>query len=320
MAQPTVSRWKRGQVAAKIETTYGTDAVLAAADLIEVRNIVFRVTQEQFRDERISGAITDLPDIPGARSAVLSFEALLRGAAVAYSASVKPEVDALLRACGLAATGSFGVGTEKWDYKPQSAATIGESVTAALFVENAPQGKLLGAFGTARFMNRVGQPAVLAVTLTGLYVAPADIALLTGTISTVQPPVFKSGAVTVAAYTPRVASFDVDLGNDVQLIQSANDAQGVAGVLIAWRRLLATLDPEAVTVATFDWHNKRDLGTLLATTWQVGTTQYNRIKYNAPKLQVLDITDIQRNGLRAYQIAAKLNANTGGDELTITAD
>lgn len=324
MAQPTVARWRRGSVAAKIETTYGTDPTLAAADIIWARNIAFKVNQEQVRDERIAGLLLDLPDIPGARSATLSFETILRGAAAAYSATVKPEVDALLRGLGLAAAGSFGVGTEKWDYTPQGGATIGESVTAALFAENSVQGKLLGAFGTGRLSARAGGELILAVTLTGLYVAPAAVTLITGTVPAVQPPIFKSGAVTVGAVLHKISTFDLDVGNDVQVVPSANDAQAVGSVIIAGRRFGLTMDPEAVVPGTYDWHAKRDApsnnGQGEAAAWQVGTVQYNRAKFSAPRTQVLDISETQRNGIRAFAVAAKLNATSGSDELTITFD
>lgn len=324
MAQPTVSRFRRASLAVKIETTYGTDPILAATDIIFIQNVTFKVQQEQFRDQRIAGLLAELPDVPGARWAQITGEAIVRGAGVAYSATIKPEVDALLRAAGLAAAGSFVVSAEKWTYTPQSGSTIGESVTAALFAENAPQGKLLGAFATFRLQHRVGQPLIMPFTLSGMYVAPADVALITATPPTVIPPVFKSGAVTVDAVTHRISSLDFDLGNVVNPIQSANDVQAVAGFLIADRRIGMTLDPEQVTVATYDWHGKRDAppngGQGAAASWQVGTVQYNRIKLSAPRLQVVDIAEGNRGGLRIFNITAKLNAQAGGDEVSIVTD
>lgn len=324
MAQPTVSRFKRASLAVKIETTYGIDATVAAADIIWIQNVLFKVQQEQFRDERMAGLIAELPDIPGARWAQITGEAVMRGAGAVYSASVKPELDALLRAAGLAATGSFVASSEKWTYVPQSGAIIGESVTAALFGENAPQGKLLGAFATLRFQHRAGQPLVVPFTLSGMYVAPADVALITATPGTVIPPVFKSGAVTVDAVVHRISSLDVELGNVVNPIPSSNDAQAVAGFLIADRRIGVTLDPEQVAVATYDWHAKRDAppnsGQGAVASWGVGTVQYNRIKLSAPRLQVVDIAEGNRGGLRIFNISAKLNAQAGGDEISIVTD
>lgn len=318
MAQPTVSRWRRAAVAVKIESTYGSDPTLASGDVVQCRNVVFRVSQAQQRDDRYSGLIWPLPDIPGARSATLSFEMLLRGAAVAYSASVKPEADAVLRACGMAAAGSFGAGTEKWDYTPQSAATMGESVTAALYAENAPHGKLLGCFGSFRLSLRAGEPAVLAVVLSGMYVEPADVSLITGTPAAIVPPVFKSAAVTYDSVTHAVSVVDFDLGNEIQLIPSANDAQAVAGFLIADRRPVASMDPHAVTVATYNFHNKRDIANQAALSLTVGGTQYNRVLPSAPKAQIVDVGETQRNGLKAYQLGLKLNPSVGGDEIKLS--
>jgi len=292
--------------------------------VILARNVVYRVNQAQFADERLTGLMARLPDIPGVRTAEISGEAFIRGAGAAYSASVKPELDAILRACGLAATGTFTVGAEKWEYKPQSGATIGESVTAALFTEvgtgAGPQGKIIGAFGTARLQGRAGEPAVLAFRLLGLYVAPGDVALVTGSVPTVQPPVFKSGAVTFGGVSHRAASLELDFGNDLQQLDSANDAQAVAAVLIAGRRPTITTDPELVATATYNAHGKRDAGTLDAASYQFGTAQYNRLKASAPKFQITDITDGQRNGVRIWNLAALLSASAGGDEYTLLYD
>lgn len=319
MAQPTVSRLRRASMPVKIETTYAANPTLAAADIVLVENAVFTALQEQARDERLSGLVAQLPDIPGGRTASIRGDAKLRGAGVAYSASVKPEVDALLRSMGFAAAGAFGVGTEKWDYTPQSGATLGESVTAGLYHENAPTGVILGAYGRGRIAMRAGAPAVISAELTGLYVEPTTETLLTATLPTVMAPVFRSGVVTFDAVTTfRVSSVDLDIGNDLQYLPSANDAQAYAGVIIADRRLVLTLDPEAVAVATYNFANKRDTQARVAVSWQIGTVQYNRILFSAPKVQILSIAETRRNGLLAYQLTCLLNADVGGDELKIS--
>lgn len=321
MAQPTVARYRRASLAVEIETTYGTNPTPAAADIILVENVVHTVLQEQARDERLSGLVAQLPDIPGGRTVSIRGDAKLRGAGVAYSASVKPEVDAILRAMGFAATGAFGIGTEKWDYKPQSGATLGESVTAGLYHENAPSGFALGAYGRGRIAMRAGAPAILSAELTGLYVEPTAETLLTATLPTVMAPVFRSGAVSFDAVTTfRVSSVELDIGNDLQYLPSVNDAQAYAGVIIADRRLVLTLNPEAVAVATYNFHSKRDTQARVSLTWQIGTVQYNRIKFSAPKTQILEVAETRRNGLLAYQLTCLLAADTGGDELTITFD
>ncbi len=317
MAQPTVSRWSRGALAIKTETTYGTDATPGSADIVFARNIAFRVVQAQFRDDRIAGASAQLPDIPGARAASVSFECLLHGAGAAYAANVKPEVDAILRALGYAAAGSFTGGSEKWTYTPQAGATMGESVSVQFVVENAPSGKLLGCFGTGRISARAGEPGVLAVTLQGLYQTPADVSMITAAPSSVQQPQFRAAAVTLDGQTCKVGMMELDLGNDVQLKASANDAQAYDGCVLNRGRIQATFDPEAVAGSTYNFHSKRDTGALVTAAWQLGTLQYNRVLFSAPKLQYLDVSETQRQGLRAYQLACLLVASSGGDELSI---
>jgi len=196
-----------------------------------------------------------------------------------------------------------------------------QSVAAAMYVENATQGKILGAFGTGRISCRAGAPAVFSVGLSGLYGVPTDVALITATLPTVIPPVFKSGVVTFDGVTTlRVSAIEVDLGNSLVYLPSASDAQAFGAVMIADRRITMTLDPEAVTAAVYNFHSKRDDATRVAVSWQVGTVQYNRIKFSAPKVQILEINQVQRNGLLAYQLACLLSASVGADELTISFD
>lgn len=308
MPQPQVSRFRRAALAVKQEAVYGTDPGLASADIIEIRNVVYAGPQESSRDERISGLGVDLPDIPGSRFATISGEAYLCGAGVAYAAGVKPKVDAILRALGFQATGDFTGGAEEWEYRRRIGPTFGESATAALFAENAPQGKVVGSFGTYRLLHRRGQATVLAFTLTGLYSKPTDVALITAAPSSVQPPVFHDAAVTVDGVLHQVEMLDIDGGNDVQLLPGANAQQGYRGVIIAGHRSTIALDPEVVPIATFDWFDRRDKGTLFAASWRTGLTQYNRVNETVEKMQVLDVTESQRNGIRIYNVAGKLNA------------
>jgi hypothetical protein len=320
MAQPTVSRWARGALAVKTEATYGIDAAPGAADIVYARNITFAVSQGQFRNDSVGGLMAQLPSIPGARFAMLSAEILLRGAAAVYSASVKPPVDPLLRASGLLATGAFGVGTEKWTYTPQSGDIMGEAASIQFVVENAPTGKFLGCFGTGRITKRAGEPGVMAIGLQGLYLEPALVTMISAAPSSIQVPQFKSAAVLLDAVSFAVSEAALDLGGDVQVVPVANDAQAIGKIILGQPHPMATFDPEAVAPATYNFHLKRDTGAVVAASWQLGTVQYNRVKFSAPKLQYLDIAEIQRNGLRAYRLACQLNASVGGDEYSIVFD
>lgn len=319
MAQPVVARVSRVSVAAKIEATYGTPEAFAAADIILARNPAWRAIIEQHRDERQAGLPEQYPDIVGSRQFELTFEALARGAGAVYSAGVKPELDPIYRACGLSSTGSFGAGAEKYTYEPQVGATMGESITAAVFSENAPQGKLAGAFGTARLVFRAGAPLAVAPRLMGLYTEPTDVALITASLSIVIPPIFASGAVTIDGVARDVSAMELDLGSDVQSIASGNSASAIEGFHIANRRITLTLDPRQVTVATYNWFNKLTAGTRVVATWQVGTVQYNRIKFTANQLQFTEISEVIRNGVKAFQVTAFL-ASGASPSLSVVYD
>ncbi len=329
MATLTASRYRRGALAIKIETTYGVESSVAAAaaDILEVANVTYRANQEQFVDERIAGTIYARPDIPGMRTVEMTGEILLRGTN-SSSSGTTPEADRLLRAIGWEQTYSTSLGT--WSYS-NTQTTMGESVTASLFAENAPVGKSLGSFATGRVRMRVGEPAVLAFTIRGKYQAPSTADLITATPSTIIPPTFKGAnlRVSTSSYAPRLANIEVDLGSVLEYVTDAGSTNGagVAGAIIENRRALITLDPELVSTTVYDWHAKRDspgttsvgLGLGDSLTWGIGSTanQYNYINFTAPRFQVLDITPGQRSGTNSLNIAGKLNAATSATELTI---
>lgn len=327
MATLTASRYRRGALAINVEATYGVNASSTAAHLMEVQNVGWRVNQEQFVDERISGLIYGRPDIVGLRSVELTGEILLRGTNTSSSGTT-PEADPLLRAMGLA--GTYSTATGGWTYTVDNS-TMGESVSAALYHENAPVGWALGAFATARIQLRVGAPAVVAFTIRGKYEAPSSGALITGTPSTIIPPTFKGSnlRVSTSSYAPRLANVEVDVGNSLEFVTDAGstDFSGVAGAIIENRRSLITLDPEVVAPSVYNWHAKRDTPGTTSVGYQIGDTlnwalgstavPYNYISFQAPRFQVLNITPGQRNGTNIYNIAGKLNAATSQGELSI---
>ena len=321
MAQLTVARYKRAVIAAKIEATYDTDPTLAGADVLALRDVAVATPREMFADERQSGLIWPLPGIPGIGETIVSGQALLAGAGAAYSASVKPSVDAVLRAMGFAAAGSFVASSEKWTYTPLNAATMGESVTAALYAENAPQAKLTGGMATGRISGRTGNPDALALSLRGRYVTRADVTAVTANPSTVQPPVSKAAVFTWAGITTlRLWEFTVDFGTTIGRALSASGADGVAGFFLSPGGMTATFVIEQVPVATYDLPARLADAALVAASWQTGTAQYNRIKYTAPKVQVTGLEQTIREGLLCWQVTARLTPSVGADELTILFD
>lgn len=320
MAQLSVARWNRAVLAVAIETTFAESPTFTAANLILARNVEATIVQQMTPDDRLTGLVTRLPDIPGTRHVEIRGEAFVRGAGSAYSASVRPEIDALLRACGHSATVDTTAGQERVTYAPLTGTTMGETVRAAIYTESAgagagPRVVTVAAHGTGRFISRVGEPTMFEFRLVGLYSAPTNETLLTASIPSVAPPPFKGAAITPASWS--VTEMTLDLGATWQLDLAAESQEGFRGVFLADRRPTLTADPQYVALATYDPYTLRNAATAQTVQYQVGAAQYNRMQITANAARVIDVRTINRNGIRAYRLELLLAAPTTGDAYTI---
>ncbi len=149
----------------------------------------------------------------------------------------------------------------------------------------------------------------------------SDTSILAPTYVTTVPPRFQTAAFTVGAVTPRMATMTLDLGNNVILRESQETASGYLSALITDRRITLKCDPEAVLAATYnpraDWAVFPPTERALA--WNLGATG-NKIAFAAPKAQVTNVQEADRNKNQIEQIDYQLNGSSslGDDELTLT--
>jgi len=152
-------------------------------------------------------------------------------------------------------------------------------------------------------------------------VTRADVTAITATPSTVQPPVGKAAVFTWAGITTlRLWEFTVDFGTTIARALSASGADGVAGFYLDRAGLSATFVIEQVPIATYDLPARLADGSLVTVSWQTGTVQYNRIKYSAPKMQVMGLEQTVRDGLLCWQVTVRLIPSAGQDDLSIVFD
>lgn len=321
----TVPRNRRLIVPAKIESTYGTDVLAgayAAGDVLRCFNITPTLNMEEIVNLATSGDLGRLPSGIGLESGGVSFTMWLRGAGAVYSGSVKPEADIPLQGCGLSSTGSFTGGAEKYTYQPSS---THQSLTLYVAQEFGPTIKLAGCVGNVALSMRSGGVVEARFTFMGLIAGVADITYTAGTIAgTPAYPVLKSAAFQLGTenFAPRIATMDLNLGNQLQRVQSINSVGGLAGYFIVDRDPRLTLDPELATVATYDWFTKWRAGTLADCTFQAGGTQYDRVKFHfnasdAAGLQTVSHSWAAREGLTASPTTMLATIGSGNDDVAI---
>jgi hypothetical protein len=246
----------------------------------------------------------------------ITFDVELRGAGSAYTTAVLPKVDPLLKACGM--TGSVSSGTSV-NYTPLSTGIPGVTIYAYM---DGVIWKCIGCRGNARLTMKVGDVAKWSFEMTARSIAFSDGAMVVGTYEpgNPQPPAWlKYGTVSAMKmgtgnYEAEIGSFEISLGNDVQIVPNANVASGIGEVIIAARDIQGSFDPALVLAATNPFFTQAKAATELALTAQVGTTAFNRVITTATRMVMMGASLQERNGIRAFSTPFRLSESATGDD------
>lgn len=313
----------RQQVLAKIETTVGVDAVVAAADVIHP---VFgppewTPTVEMNEREVIQPSFSPIQQKAGEQSAQVTFSTELKGSTAA--GTPPPNLSVLLQACGFSET---IVAVTSVTYAPASedlpSLTIeileGSVVTGAATVKRK---RLLGARGTFTITAVKGQPVLLNFTFTGKYVEPDDIAVFF-TVPSIGPlpQTFLNASISLLGVgTHKLQNLEFDMANEVVMRNDANDATGNTEAVLTSRNPVGSADPEQVPTATdnffADWTDE----VLAAISYVLTGAAGNITTVTAPNVQITNIGEADRDTIRTEGLDLALigDSDAGDDELTI---
>ncbi len=298
---------------AKIETAYGTDPTpTGAANAVQIRNL--NISPQETETEKrnlVRPFLGNSEEIPVAIHVVVDFEVELAGAGAAGTA---PAYGPLLRACAFAETISAGVSVI---YAPVSAAF--ESVTLYFNVDGVLH-KLTGARGTVSFDLSAKKIPVMKFKFTGLYSPVADAAAPALTLTAWKKPVPVNGVnttgLTLHGYAGIILSqLTLDMANNVAF----ESLVGVEEVNITDRAPAGSIAMRAVSVATKDWWTAIKDATTGALSVTHGTVAGNKVKFDAPAVQLTKPQYQDMNGNQMLQAGMVLVPGaSGNDELTIT--
>jgi hypothetical protein len=196
-----------------------------------------------------------------------------------------------------------------------------ESVTIYFNVDGVFH-KMLGARGTfsAELPNK-GRP-VFQFRFTGLYVAVADAATPTVVFTAWKTPLpvnnVNTGALRVHGFTSGVMSqLSIDVANSVV---HRSLVGGSEQVLMTDRRAAGRITLEAVTVASKDWWTPIRNAVTGAFSVTHGTTAGNKVKFDAPALQLTEPNYEDLDGVAMLAMGARfVPGASGNDELVIAA-
>ena len=304
-------------LAAKIEATYGTDSTPGpTTDAVRVSERVWSSINishafENLRPDAASGSLFELfPAEPGGRVVELEIAWDARGAGAAYaSGTTYPEASPLFRSCGLDEAFDATPGDETVTYTPldtgHESCTIYAYAGSMLF-------KIVGCRGNLVWPVTAGQLGVMRFRMRGIMEsAPSNLALPAFTYQAVVPePAAGLGMSVDGTWSPDLISAELDLGANVQQLDSGNAAEGVGEFAISGfaprYRLQARTPSGATPLTTYDPYDDvrtREPRTLVQALGTGGdSTTYNRINLDVTDAYVRDPQHVDNNGFVAWDL------------------
>lgn len=301
---------KRSLLLVKEESEYGADPT-PSASVNALLGIDVKTKETAEADERgvEKGHIGIKASILGKIYTEITFQVELKGSG---TPGIAARIGDLLEACGFTETIVAGSSV---NYAPGSSNF--KSVTIYHYIDGRLH-KITGARGNVKLAMAAGKRGFLEFTMKGLYNAPTDVSLPTATYESTIPPVCKSCALSLNSNDDLIVQqVEIDLVNAVTLRENLNATTGYAGASIESRKPTITLNPEAVSIATYDFRSDL-LTTPRAFSMVVGSAAGNKITITAPKLNTIDFEYADREGILVEQIKGELAEDSGNDELVIS--
>lgn len=174
-----------------------------------------------------------------------------------------------------------------------------------------------GAFGTFDIEAVAGEYGKINWDFTGIYQAPTDAALATPTYETTLPPVVEFARLRLDGFDAVVERFTFDIGNNIEVRPSVNHGDGYIGTRLTSRSPEGGVDPEADTVANYDFWGRLAAATRMPFQMRVGTQVGNTIFFIGPNSQYTGLTYADRNDIMTYDAALRFAGVNGNDEFFI---
>lgn len=313
----------------KSESTQGTAVAPAATDFIPlVDKPTFKPIVEQIQRHNFREAMGTLAHSTGWQYTDVSFKIEWLGASATNTAYAP--VDTLFKACGMTVTG--GTGAADWTYALATTTVsnmLGNATSATLnFYVDGLKHIVQGFVGSWKLIGEAGQTPMIEFTGKGLYTAVTDTSIPTTTFThNAVIPKMKSAALKLdngtVAYCQKI---EIDLGNKIEFVPDVSDTTaGLAGFRIVDREIKGSINPEMVTVASFDWWAKYMAGTSLNTSSVglqciFGNGARNFSTVTCINVQVGDLKYGGRGGVVTAEADIKINDSTENDALNIVVD
>jgi len=295
-------------VLAKKETEYGVDpSPTVGANAIQAINPIVNYPSEPLERLIARQTLSPVQNVMGKIYAEMTFSVELKGSG---SKGVAGQLSALLQACAYAETVSAGSSVI---YSPASSPI--ESVTLYMY-EYAVSGsaklhKLLGAKGDWNLSISAGNIPMINFTFQGIYSAPTDVVNPSDpTYESSIPSIVESANFTLDGVTSLIAQeISLEIGNEIVRRDDVNSEQGIKSIEIIGRKPAGSMNPESVSVASYDFHTDLENATTVALSIVIGSSAGNKITITAPNVMIDTISMADRNGFISNDIPFKLSGD-----------
>lgn len=295
-----MTQLKRKRVlAAKIESTPGTAETLLAADAAFNAYNIIAQQEIELESREAQGGFGMHTSLAGGRKGRITFSI---DAGWDGTATEPSWADTFLPACGWVKSGQ--VFTPRTEVPGANVKTL----TIAVYQDGVRK-ILSGAAGTFTMLNPTGRTAVFNFDFMGIWQAPTDVAILAPTYPTDLGLRYASSTTTWDSVALCLENITIDSGNTVILKECAGNASGYDYALITNRVVTVTGNPESKLVATQDRFGKLILNSEAALTWNLDGPTNSVLTIAAPKAQIVDIKEGDRNGLVIDDITWQCNRN-----------
>ena len=297
-------------MAAKVESTAGTAESLTATEgAFNAYNVIAQpsITVEE---RTAQGSLNRLSGVSGARQGTISFSTDIGWDG---TTTMPSWASVLLPMCGVVESSQV--------YTPRSEAPGTNVKTGTIAVFQAGKKKQIhGAVGNARVVLPTGMMGRIDWEFTGIWDTPTDTAIITPTYPTALPIKYSSATTTYSATAICNKEVTVDIGNVIQPIECESTASGFKYFMVTDRYPKATINPESALVATLDWYGNLINNTEGALSIALDGPSDSTITIAAPKAQVLNAQESDRNGIEVDDIELGFNKNgaSADQEFSIT--
>jgi hypothetical protein len=305
------------KVAAATESVKGTAETLADADcdllVIDPRSNYAPAENER---EVVASDLDKFESIPGPDIITISFGVYLKGSG---TPETPPTWFKLLQGCGM----TQNIGSSDVVLTPASADEDSETLTIALMIgndSNAHWVEICGARGNASIVAAVNTLPRVNFTFTGALSSIQNANPLTYTSSeTTLPKLWRAAQIEIGSFTTgNYGNLSFDMNNEVIMQEDANETDGIIYTEVVDRNPGGSIDPRLVALSTYNPFTKMSTPTAEALQVVFGSGSGELVTLDAPKFQIVNTGDAERQGYAVVPLNFKCRKNTGDDSFTLT--